>query len=196
MKNRWTSLMLLLTLLGVTVAGHAQAKIGLIGINAAIGSTQEGKKAIGDLQKKYQPRQQELERLQQEIQSIQDQLGKQSATLSDDEQRRLSRDLEDKQKLLKRSTDDAQTDFAADRDEVIRRIGQKMVNVIHDYAQQNGLTLVIDGAQVPVYYAAKDVDITAEIVKRYDAANPVADAGGTPKPSAPPATPSPGTKPK
>ena len=191
MKNRLTSFALLLTLLAVTVAGHAQTKIGLIGINAAIGSTQEGKKAIADLQKKYQPRQQELERLQQEIQSIQDQLSKQSATLSDDEQRRLSRDLEDKQKLLKRSTDDAQSDFASDRDEVIRRIGQKMVSIIHDYAQQNGLTLVIDGAQVPVYYASKDVDITAEIVKRYDAANPVADAGGAPKPATPPATPPP-----
>ncbi|MGO8789146.1 MAG: OmpH family outer membrane protein [Terriglobia bacterium] len=196
MKNRLITLTVLIALMAAPIAAHAQGKIGLISINAAIGSTQEGKKAIADLQKKYQPRQQELERLQQEIQSIQDQLSKQSATLSDDEQRRLTRELEDKQKVLKRSTDDAQSDFGADRDEVIRRIGQKMVSIIHDYAQQNGLALVIDGAQVPVYYAAKDVDITAEIVKRYDAANPVADAGEAPKPAAHPASPAATTKPK
>ena len=157
-------------------------------------STAEGKKAIADLQKKYQPRQQELERLQKEIQAIQDQLSKQTPTLSDDEQRRLSRDLEDKQKILKRSTDDAQSDFNADRDEAVRRIGQKMVRIIGDYAQQNGFVLVIDDAQVPIYYAAKDIDITAEMVKRYDAANPVADAGAPAKPAAHP--PSRGTKPK
>ncbi len=87
--------------MGVPLAAHAQGKIGVININSAIASTAEGKKAIADLQKKYQPRQQELERLQQEIQAIQDQLSKQSATLSDEEQRRLSRDLEDKQKALK-----------------------------------------------------------------------------------------------
>ena len=196
MKNRLTTLIVLAAIMAVPIAAHAQGKVGLISINAAIGTTQEGKKAIADLQKKYQPRQQELERLQQEIQSIQDQLSKQSATLSDDEQRRLTRDLEDKQKVLKRSTDDAQSDFGADRDEVIRRIGQKMVSIIHDYAQQNGLSLVIDGAQVPVYYAAKDVDITSEIVKRYDAANPAADAGEAPKPAAHPASPAPATKPK
>ena len=195
MKNRLTTLSVLFAILAVPPVVHAQGKVGLINMSAAIGSTGEGKKAIADLQKKYQPRQQELERLQQEINSIQDQLSKQSATLSDDEQRRLSRDLEDKQKLLKRSSDDAQTDITADRDEAIRRISQKMGRIINDYAQQNGLALVIDGVQIPVYYFAKDSDITAEIVKRYDAANPVADAGTPAKPAAQPAAQSP-AKPK
>ena len=73
---------------------------------------------------------------------------------------------------------------------------KKWFSVIDDYAQQNGLVLVIDGAQIPVYYAAKDIDLTAEIVKRYDAANPVAGAETSPKPGArPPAASSP-AKPK
>jgi outer membrane protein len=196
MKNRLTVFSVLFAILAIPLIGQAQAKVALINMSAAIGSTGEGKKAIADLQKKYQPRQQELERLQQEIQSIQDQLSKQSATLSDEEQRRLSRDLEDKQKLLKRSSDDAQTDITADRDEAILRISQKMTRIINDYAQQNGLALVIDGAQVPVYYYAKDSDITAEIVKRYDAANPVAEAAAPAKPAAKPATPAATAKPK
>jgi outer membrane protein len=147
----------------------AQSKIGVINIQEAIGSTAEGKKAFADLSKKYQPRQQELQRLQQEIQAISDQLTKQAATLSDDEQRRLSRDLEDKQKLLKRSTEDAQTDFSTDRDEAIRPIGQNIVKLISEYARQNGYALVVDDVQVPVYYASKEIDLTEEILKRYDA---------------------------
>ncbi len=103
MKNRLTTFVLFLAILATPLAAHAQNKIGVININAAIASTAEGKKAIADLQKKYQPRQQELERLQKEIQGIQDQLSKPTPALSDEEQRRLSRDLEDKQKLLKRS---------------------------------------------------------------------------------------------
>jgi outer membrane protein len=191
MKNRLTLFIAFLAVVAVPLSTYAQAKIGLINMNAAIANSGEGKKAITDLQKKYQPRQQEIERLQTEIQSLQDQISKASPAASDDEQRRLSRDLEDKQKVLKRSTDDAQADFAADRDEAIRRIGQKMVKLISDYAQQNGLTLIIDGAQIPVYYATKDIDVTAEIVKRYDAANPVADAGPAAKPAASPAAPKP-----
>jgi len=196
MKNRLTKVAVLIAIMAVPLAGHAQSKVGVINLNAAMLSTAEGKKAFADLQKKYQPRQQELERLQTEIQAIQDQLSKQQPTLSDEEQRRMSRDLEDKQKLLKRSTDDAQSDFTADRDEAIRRIGQRMVSIIHDYAQQNGIVLVIDGAQVPIYFASKDLEITEAIVKRYDAANPVADAGAPAKPAAHPASPSPAAKPK
>jgi outer membrane protein len=154
------------------------SKVGVINIQEAIGSTGEGKKAMADLQKKFQPKQQELQRLQQDIQAITDQLQKQSATLSDDEQRRLNRELEDKQKLLKRSTEDLNADAGADRDEAIRRIGQKMVRLISEYAQQNGYTLVVDAAQIPVYYASKNIDLTEEMVKRYDAANPVAEAAG------------------
>jgi outer membrane protein len=198
MKNRLTVLTTLLALLAVPLSSRAQSsaaaqgKIGVINIQQAIGDTAEGKKAFADLSKKYQPRQQELQRLQQEIQAINDQLSKQVATLSDEEQRRLSRDLEDKQKLLKRSTEDAQADFTSDRDDAIRRIGQKMVRIISEYAQQNGYSLVVDDAQIPVYYASKDLDLTQEIVKRYDAANPVAEAGA---PAASPARPASTVKP-
>lgn len=169
-------------------AAPAPGKIGVINIQAAIANSGEGKKVIADLQKKYQPRQQELQRLQQDIQAIQDQLSKQSATLSEDEQTRLNRDSEEKQKLLKRTAEDAQNDFNRDRDEAINRIGQKMVHVINDYAQQNGFALIMDDAQIPVYFAAKDIEVTAEIVKRYDAANPVAEANEPAKAAAHTAT--------
>jgi outer membrane protein len=185
MKTRLTKLVLLMAIVAFPLAAYAQGKIGVINLNSAIGSTAEGKKAIADLETKFAPRKQELQRLQQEIQAIQDQLSKQSATLSDDEQRRLSRDLEDKQRILKRSADDAQTDYNADTEEAVSRIGKKMVRVIGDYAQQNGFVLVIDGAQIPIYYASKDIEISADVVKRYDAANPPPVAAGAPKPAAP-----------
>jgi len=205
MKTRASTLTLLL-FLGTTPAvllaqtSGTPGKIGLVNIQEAILSTGEGKKSMADLQKKYQPKQQDVQKQQQDIQAISDQLQKQAATLSEDEQRRLNRDLEEKQKLLKRTTEDAQADFAADRDEMFRRIGQKMVSVIHDYAQKNGFSLVIGSDQIPIYYAATEVDLTDQIVKLYDAANPV-DAGttsgtpSTPRSSAPGAT-KPAAKPK
>jgi len=165
-------------------------KIGVISIQIAILNTAEGKKAMADLQKKYLPRQQEIQKDQQDIQAISDQLQKQAATLSDEEQQRLNRDLEEKQKHLKRATEDAQADFEADRNDMINRIGQKMVKVISDYARQNGFTLVLGRDQVPVYFAIPEVELTGQIVKLYDAANP-SDApttGGPATPSAPRAT--------
>jgi outer membrane protein len=193
--NTRVSTITLLFFLGAAPAGllaqssGTSGKVGLVSIQTAILSTAEGKKAMAELQKKYQPRQQEVQKDQQDIQAITDQLQKQAATLSDDEQRRLNRDLEEKQKLLKRTTEDAQADFANDREEMFRRIGQKMVSVIQDYAQKNGFSLIIGSDQVPVYYAATEVDLTDVIVKLYDAANPseavTSGVPGATRPAAP-----------
>jgi outer membrane protein len=195
MKNRVLTLMAMLCVAAFPGLAAAQSggKVGVINIQAAIAATQEGKKAFADLQKKYQPQQAELQRQQQEIQQLQEDIQRKATTLSDEESRRLQRELEDKQKVFKRTSEDANTDFSQDRDDAISRIGQKMVKVISDYAEQNGLSLVIDGGQIPIYYAANGVDITQEIVKRFDQANPVADAGTTPAPA--PAAAAPATKP-
>ena len=204
MKTRVCTITLLLILGIAPAALLAQSsansgKVGVIRIQEAIVSTAEGKKAMADLQKKYQPRQQEIQKQNQDIQAINDQLQKQAPTLSDDEQRRLNRDLEEKNKLLKRTQEDAQADFATDRDEMFRRIGQKMVTVIQDYAQKNGFSLIIGSDQVPIYYQGPDVDLTDQIVKLYDAANPV-DAPTTGGPAAPrsgaPSAAKPANKPK
>ena len=200
MKNRliaFTTLLVALSgplYLRAQSAAPAAGKIGVINIQGAIANTAEGKKVLGDLQTKYKPRQNALQSLQQEINAIQDQLTKQAATLSDEEQARLNREAEDKQKQLKRDAEDAQTDFNHDRDEAINKIGQKMVRVISDYAQQNGFTLILDDQQIPVYFAAKDIELTAEIIKRYDAANPVAESGAPAKPATRPAAPTPPPK--
>jgi len=189
MKTR-VSTFTLLFFLGTAPAGllaqspGAPTKIGLVGIQEAILSTAEGKKSMADLQKKYQPRQQEIQNEQRDIQAISDQLQKQAATLSDDEQRRLNRELEDKQKVYKRATEDYQADTSADRDEMLNRIGQKMLKVIQDYASKNGYTLVLGRDQVPIYFAATEVELTDQIVKLYDAAYP-AEAPTSGGPAAP-----------
>lgn len=217
MKNRIVTMAVLLCLVASPVLLRAQGsaagqgKVGIINIQEAIATTGEGKKALADIQAKFRPRQQELQRQQQEIQALTDQLQKQANTLSDEEQRRLSRELDEKGRLLKRATEDYETDSRAEGQDVFNRIGRKMVPLINEYAQQNGYALIFDplAVQVPLYYVAKDIDITEDIIKRFDAANPVkaaatsdASAPGAPtaasRPAAKPAAPAPkpGDKPK
>jgi outer membrane protein len=192
MRNRVFTLITLLGLAMLPLAARAQTpaaagtKIGVINFQGAIGNTAEGKKAVQELQKKYEARTRELQQQQQEIQNLQDQLQKQGQTLSDDEQRRLARELEDKQKRFKRGQEDYQADIQAEQQEIVQRLGQKMFRLVNEYGQQNGFGLIMEGyPQVPVYFAT--IDITEEMIKRYDAAYPVEAAAGTTATPAPPA---------
>jgi outer membrane protein len=63
--------------------------------------------------------------------------------------------------------------------------------VIEKYATQNGFALVLDvsNPQTPVLWAASAIDITNDIVKLYDQANPGTGATSpATKPAAPAAT--------
>lgn len=186
MRKRVITIAGVLGLLLVPVLAWAQApaasggKIGVIALQEAIGTTAEGKKAFEDIQKKYEPRRQDLQRQQQEITALTDQLQRQAATLSDDERARLTRELEDKQKIFKRANEDATADFQADNQDTFRRLASKMVRILNEYARQNGFVLIVDQAQIPVYYVAEEIDLTEQMIKRYDAANPVAVAAAPP----------------
>src|SRR6516165_4984290 len=189
MKDRLWSLSILLSLLVSPSLARSQdqptaatGKIGVINIQEAIVGTGEGKKALAEIQKRYEPRRNDLQRQEQEITALQDQLQKQVNTLSDEEKLRLQRQLDEKQRLFKRAQEDAQTDYQNDNQEAIRRIGQKMVRVINDYAKQNGFALVVDDSQLPVYFVAQGNELTEVIMKLYDAANPAASAAASSSP--------------
>ncbi|HEV2350377.1 MAG TPA: OmpH family outer membrane protein [Terriglobia bacterium] len=215
MKNRVSTIFAICLIFLLPTLSWAQGpgapaspgKIGLLNIQAAILNTAEGKKAMADLDKKYEPKRAELQKMQQDIQSLQDQIQRQQTAVSDAAQAQLNRQLDEKKKIFTRTQEDAQSDFGTDRGDVITRISQKMGKVVQDFAQQNGYSVILDlvapvfsnsgqigDAQVPIYYAGKDVEITEEIVKRYDAANPVAGAASEPPAGSKPAAAKPAAK--
>ncbi len=158
-------------------ADDVPEKIAVINIQQAIGETNDGKKMLSDLQKKYAPRQQSLQQQGKDITALQDKLQNQSTMLSDQERYDLTRELDQKQRHFKEAQDDAQADYQADTQEAVRQIGQKMVKLIGQYAPEHHFALVLGDQQVPVYYVSKAVDITEDIVALYNKTYPVkADA--------------------
>jgi outer membrane protein len=178
--------------LGMAAMAYAQAptKVAIIHVQNAILSTKDGQKAAGDLSSRFAPKKSALEKKQTEITGLQDQLKKGSATLSEDAKAKLMRDIDSGNKSLQRETEDAQADLDQEQGKIMQELGNKVMAVIEKYATQNGYALVLDvsNPQTPVLWAASAIDITNDIVKLYDQANP--GTGGTAPASKPSVTPS------
>jgi outer membrane protein len=188
---------------GNTAAAPAGApKIGIINIQQAIMLTNEGKRDFQNLQTKFEPKQSELNSLNQEIENLKKQLQTQGDKLNDEARNNLVKNIEAKQKSLQRQVEDAQGDFQSQQTEIANRIGGKMMEVLDKYAKQNGYLAILDvsSPQSPVLWAAANTDVTKDIVDAYNTqsgvAAPPAPAAGTaaPKPVAPRAA-APATKP-
>ena len=171
------------------------AKIAVIAFQVAVAQTNEGQRNFADLQKKYDPKRQQLKVLSDEVDSLTKQLQAQGDKLSPAEQQSRAKTIDDKKKLLQRDAEDAQNDFQAEMQELYNGLASKVYDVLAGYSQQHGYTLVLDVAQQqnPVLYASESTNITKAILDAYNVksgvpappAQPGAAAPAAPKPAAP-----------
>ncbi|MGA8768583.1 MAG: OmpH family outer membrane protein [Candidatus Acidiferrales bacterium] len=170
----------------------ASAKVGVLSVQAAIASTAEGKQAAAELQSQFAPRTTELQNLQKQIEELRNRLQTGQSTLSDEEKARLAREGDQLSRAFQRKQQEFQDDTNDAQQEVVNRIGRKLVDVLNKYSKENGYSIILDTSsqQSPVLYAANQIDVTQEIIRLYDQSYPVkaattAPARPAPKPAAP-----------
>jgi outer membrane protein len=189
--------------LGMAAMAHAQtpAKVAIIHVQNAILQTKDGQKAASELQGRFAPKKAALDKKQADIAALQDTLRKGSATMSEEAKAKLMRDIDANNKSLQRDTEDAQADLDAEQGKIMQELGNKVMAVLEKYATGNGYALVLDvsNPQTPVLWASQTIDITGDIVKLYDQANPGTGAPSAAKPpagTAPAVAPAPAPKKK
>jgi outer membrane protein len=153
-------------------AAHAQAiapaKVAIINAQKAVADTQEIKKAQTALETKYRPRQQALQNLQNELQSIQQQLN--TPNLAPAKESQLRSSGTQKQKELQRLSDDLQSDVNNERQDILTHAGRQMTDVVKKISEDRGIDVVIDITNTIYFRPA--LDITAEATAAYDKTYP------------------------
>ncbi len=173
----------------------ASTKVGVINVQAAIASTAEGKQAAAELQSQFAPRTTELQNLQKQIEDLRNRLQTGQSTLSDEEKARLSREGDQLTRGFQRKQQEFQDDTNDAQQDVVNRIGRKLVEVLNKYSKDNGYSVVLDDSsqQTPVLFAANQIDITQDIIRLYDQDYPVKAATAAAPKSAPTPRPAPAT---
>jgi len=155
---------------------EASPKVGIINIQSAIITSNEGQRDFQELQKKFDPKRQELEGLNKEIQDLQQKFSTQGDKLSDEARGKLLKDIDNKKKQMQRDYEDANTEIQQQQNEIANRIGQKMMQILDKYAKDNGYSVILDvsGQQSPVLWATSSIDITKALVDAFNASSGIA----------------------
>jgi outer membrane protein len=163
------------------------AKIAVIAFQAAVGQTNEGQRNFADIQKKYEPKRQQLKVLSDEIDSLTKQLQTQGDSLSDAARASRAKTIDDKKKQLDRSGEDAKNDYQGEIQELYNSLASKVFDVLAGYAQQQRITLVLDigQQQTPVLFANPAIDITKPVIEAYNLKSGVPAPAGQPAASTP-----------
>jgi outer membrane protein len=153
----------------------APVKVAVIQFQAAVIATQEGQQVVAAMKTKYEPRKQQLDKRQADLTAMQQKLQAGGATMTQAAKAKLQSDLTTGGRALNHDIEDLNNEAQEDENKAMQSMASKMGSIIKDYATKNGFVVVLDssGQTTPVLWAAQSANITAEIVKLYDAAHPV-----------------------
>ena len=159
------------------------AKIALVAFEQAVLATNEGQRAIQDIQAKYKPKKDQIDTLSTEVDSLKKQLQSAPATLPDAERATRLKAIDTKEKQLNREVDDAQTSYNAELQEAYGKIAPKVSATLKKYVADNGFTILLDvsSQQSNVMWANQSTDVTQALVAAYNTSSGVA----APVPTAP-----------
>ncbi len=159
-----------LAVVSLSKAGLSQTKVAIVSMQRAVLGCAEIKKASADMETKYRPRQQEMERLQKELQGIQQQLQSNAGKLTPSAEADLTAEGQRKQRQLQRMDDDLKADVTAERNEILGSSGKKMREVVQKLAEEKGVDVIVDEQSTLFFKPA--LDLTADAIAAFDKAYP------------------------
>jgi len=137
---------------------------------------------VTTLNREFQPRQTELQALQQKIQTLTDDITK-TAAVADQRTTQTKQDqLDQMKKDFQRKGEDAQAAYDRRRKEMFTPLQDDIGKALEVYAKAHSINVIIDGSQVPLVYAADALDITRAFINDFNSKNPATAAITTPTP--------------
>jgi len=158
------------------------AKIAYINIQRIANESGEGKAATAKVQALNQKKVQELNEKNKALQADQQKLQSSLTIMSDAARAELEKKIERQNVEIQRATQDAQQEVQELQQELQNEFQRKLMPIVQKVFDEKGLQMLFSAADAGLVLADQGLDITAEVIKRFDA------GAGTPA-AKPPAKP-------
>jgi outer membrane protein len=153
----------------VSFAQQPAPKIAVINSQKAFETSAEGKKALAQLQDRDTKIKADLAKMDDAIRALESRLNTGRLTMTQEAFMAASSDLEKKQTERKRYEEDQSRESQQFGNTLVNRIRQEMVSIIQTLRKEKGYDIVLDLGTSGLVDFDPTLDITDEVVRRYDA---------------------------
>lgn len=152
---------LIILALTLSASSFAQTKVGVVNVQRLMSESKAAIAATKKLEQEFSSRDQEMQRLSKQLQTMQADFDKNSLTMSESDKRRKENDFSDLNREFQRKGRELREDLERRQaDESAKLIDRAQV-VINKIAQAEKFDLILRDA----VYASPDADITDKILK-------------------------------
>lgn len=139
---------------------------------------------IATLNREFQPRQTELQQIQEKMKQLTIEINQAQAASSVVDPKSVQAKIDQLDQLKKDATrkgEDGEALFTKRRKDLFEPVQKEIAGALEVYAKSHNINVLIDGSQVPLVYAADSIDITRAFINDFNSKNPATAAVTPPK---------------
>ncbi|HKP84399.1 MAG TPA: OmpH family outer membrane protein [Pyrinomonadaceae bacterium] len=127
---------------------------------------------LATLNREFEPRRTELQGLQTRVNTLTKEIDD-TQNVADPNAIRQKRDqLAQMSTEFKRKAEDAEAAYNKRRQEIFLPLQQDIQKALEAFAKARGITVIVDGSNVPLVYAADNIDVTRAFITEFNSKNP------------------------
>jgi outer membrane protein len=162
-RKYFSALLLGLSLGGGAVHAADAPTIAFVNTPQVLEQAPQAEAVRKTLQSEFSTRDAELVAEQKKVKALEEKMARESLTMSEEQQRKLERDILSQKRELKRSRDEFAEDFNIRRNEELAKMQREIALSIVALAKESGYDLILENG---VIYASDRVDITSQVIDR------------------------------
>lgn len=177
MRRRSTGIILTLVLfIGAlfSLSFAQQIKIGVVNSQQVLEKSSEGKRAIAQLEERRKSNQDRLGRMDEEIRKLETKINTQRLTLTNEAILQLSSDIEKRRTERKRLAEDSLRELQDLQLRLFNKVQGELIPIIEQLGKEKNLDIILDLANSGAIYFNPVIDMTTEVIRRYDASKAAA----------------------
>ena len=165
--NRILLLLAMIALLGwATGAQDEPIKIGVVDMEQALNSTEQGKAAREELSRKQREAEAEVQPLAERFRVLQEELKGKKYVLSDEALFEKQVELAELQNRIDNKIKELQGQLKIDQGRLEAPLRAKLLEIVEEIGKSQGFTVIL--ARGTALYTREAIDMTDEVVARFD----------------------------
>jgi outer membrane protein len=156
-------------LLWGTAAQDEPIKIGIVDIDQAISSTEEGKAAREEFARKQREAEAELQPMYERYKELEDEMKAKKFVLSDEALFQKQLDLAEMRNQIQNKMKELEDQLKVDQKRLEGPLTAKLVDIIEEIGKTKGFTMILRRGTPGVLYTREALDITDMVIEKYNA---------------------------
>lgn len=165
-------MMVLLGFAAIALAGAPargeDVKIGIVDLDQALVSTEEGKAARGELERKLKEAQGQVEPLVERFRSMQEELKSKKFVLSEDALRQKNLDLYELGNQIDSKQKELEGKLKIEQERIVGPLQKRLVEIVQQLGKEQGFTVIMARGSPGLVYTREAIDITDLVIQKFN----------------------------